>query len=150
MSQLTSGLAGWPGFNEVFAVSALEGNGIAELKTYLISQAKKSDWIFNPKLKTDLSPPELVINIVKSKCLEVYPGSYPYQLKPQIGEWKVENGVLRLNIQFLVRPSLERYLLGKEKGGLRRVAKLSEVDLQNFFSCPVFMSISVHSNSSKK
>ena len=74
VSQLTNGLAGWPGFSEVFAISALQGKGISELRTYLLSQAKKGPWLHNPKIKTDLSPPQHVINIVKSKCLEIYEG----------------------------------------------------------------------------
>ena len=90
-----------------------------------------------------------MINIVKSKCLEVFKGNIGYNLKPKIGEWKVENSVLRLNIQFIVAPSTKKVLLAEDAAGLRTIAKLSECDLQDFFQTPVFVGISVHSNSEK-
>jgi len=146
VTQLTNGLVGWPGFNEVFAVSALENKGVDDLRKYLFAQAKDSSWLYHPKIKIELSPQELVLSVIKSKCLEVFQGDIGYNLKPQIGEWKVENGVLRLNIQFVVRPAFEKILLYDSGSGLKSIAKLSEFDLQDFFQTPVFVIISVHSN----
>ena len=56
-------------------------------------------WLYHPQLRTTLPPQDLVIDIVKSKCLEVMIGPHPYRLKPKISYWKVENDVLRLNVQ---------------------------------------------------
>lgn len=134
VSQLTNGLVGWPGFDEVFAVSALENKGVDDLRKYLFGQAKDSSWLYHPKIKTELSPQELVLSVIKSKCLEVFQGDVGYNLKPQIGEWKVENGVLRLNIQFIVRPAHKKILLDERGAGIKSIAKLSEFDLQDFFS----------------
>lgn len=61
VTQLTNGLVGWPGFKEVFAVSALHGNGVDDLRNYLLSLAKDSPWAFHPRLLTDVSPPDFVI-----------------------------------------------------------------------------------------
>ena len=101
VTQLTNGLVGWPIFKEVFAVSALNGGGISELKNYILSSAKKGQWKYHPQLRTDISPPDLVKDIIKSKCLEVITdkGALPYKIEPKISAWKIENGVLRLNVQ---------------------------------------------------
>ena len=56
-------------------------------------------WLYHPQLRTTLPPQDLVIDIVKSKCLEVMIGPHPYKVKPKISFWKVENDVLRLNVQ---------------------------------------------------
>jgi GTPase Era involved in 16S rRNA processing len=117
---------------------------VDDLRKYLFDQAKTASWLFHPKIKSDLSPPDLVLNVIKSKCLEVFEGSIGYTISPKIGEWKVENEVLRLNIQFIVAPSVEKILLADHAAGLRAIAKLSECDLQNFFQTPVFVGISVH------
>ena len=42
VSQLTNGLFGWPLFQDVFAVSALDGSGISELREFILSQGKVS------------------------------------------------------------------------------------------------------------
>jgi GTPase Era involved in 16S rRNA processing len=60
VSHLTNSLAGWPGFKEVFAVSALEGNGVDDLRDYIIHSAQEAPWDFHPDLKTDLNPKDLV------------------------------------------------------------------------------------------
>ena len=115
-----------------------------DLRKYLFAQAKTASWLFHPKIKSELSPPDLVLNVIKSKCLEVFEGPIGYTISPKIGEWKVENEVLRLNIQFIVSPSVEKILLADHAAGLRTIAKLSECDLQDFFQTPVFVGISVH------
>ena len=100
VSQLTNGLYGWPLFQDVFAVSALDGNGVGELKEFILSQGKANrQWLYHPQLRTTLPPQDLVVDIIKSKCLEVMIGPHPYKLKPKISHWKVENDVLRLNVQ---------------------------------------------------
>ena len=40
-----------------------------------------------------------VIEVVKSKFLEVLSGALPYKIKPEIASWIVENEVVRINIQ---------------------------------------------------
>lgn len=128
VSRLTNGLCGWPNFDEVFAVSALEARGIEELKSYIFAQAKEGHWLYHPQIQSNLSPPDLVswqiereiqslnvlgislqvIEVVKSKFLEVLSGALPYKIKPEIASWVVENEVVRINIQ--VNNALDFYL----------------------------------------
>ena len=49
-----------------------------------------------------------VIEVVKSKFLEVLSGALPYKIKPEIASWVVENEVVRINIQ--VNNALDFYL----------------------------------------
>ena len=55
ISELCTGLVGWPGFQEVFTVSALHGDGVDELRDYLTHKAYPSygHWKFDPNLVTD-------------------------------------------------------------------------------------------------
>ena len=85
VTQLTNGLVGWPIFKEVFAVSALNGGGVSELKNYILSSAKKGQWKYHPQLRTDISPPDFVKDIIKSKCLEVMTDAY--KIEPKILAW---------------------------------------------------------------
>ena len=49
-----------------------------------------------------------MIEVVKSKFLEVLSGALPYKIKPEIASWVVENEVVRINIQ--VNNALDFYL----------------------------------------
>ena len=77
VSRLTNGLCGWPNFDEVFAVSALEGRGIEELKSYIFAQAKEGHWLYHPQIRSNLSPPDLVSerSRKKSNSVQVSKGS---------------------------------------------------------------------------
>lgn len=143
VSRLTNGLCGWPNFDEVFAVSALEARGIEELKSYIFAQAKEGHWLYHPQIRSNLSPPDLVIEVVKSKFLEVLSGALPYKIKPEIASWVVENEVVRINIQ--VQTKQPDILLQNRGYDLRLVGKLAEKDLQDFFGREVFLLISLHS-----
>ena len=80
-------------------MSALKGEGINDLKEYLIKAAKPGDWDFPEDLFTDQDPRETVKQIVKAKFLEVLPSDVPYKISPVIQTWSMDNGVLRLGIQ---------------------------------------------------
>ena len=55
LEELTKGLVGWPGFEEVFTISALHGDGIDDLREYLLQNAKPSHglWKYDQDLLTD-------------------------------------------------------------------------------------------------
>ncbi len=145
LEQLTKRLPGWPGFRDVFTVSALKGRGVADLRGYLFDFAEEAPWQFHPDLKTDLDPRDLVTKVVKSKLLEVLPKEAPYLLQPEIASWKIENGVLRLNITInSSKPRLTGLLLYHGASNLKTVSQLTEHDLQNFFGREVFVLLSVN------
>lgn len=79
------------------------------------------------------------------------PGEVPYRIVPEIASWKVDNGVLRLNIQLTSsKPRVTSLLLYHKASNLSLIAKLCEHDLQNFFGREVFVLISVNVTHSPK
>ena len=55
MHELTAGLVGWPGFKDVFTISALNGDGVSDLRQYLLASAKEGEWRFAESVRFDLS-----------------------------------------------------------------------------------------------
>ena len=55
IEDLSNGLVGWPGFQDVFTVSALHGDGVVDLRDYLIEKAYPSygQWKYDKNLLTD-------------------------------------------------------------------------------------------------
>ncbi len=118
--------------------------GIDVLKKYVLASAKSAPWTFSDQVKTCEDPRDFVLATVKAKLLEVLPGDIPYTLKPRIDSWLVEEGLLRVGITVdSHHMRISSALLGKGAVNVKKVASLSETDLQNFFQCTVFVTIFV-------
>ena len=61
IEELCKGLVGWPGFENVFTVSALHGDGVEDLNQYLVEKAYPSYgyWEYNQDLLT------IKVNVMK-------------------------------------------------------------------------------------
>ncbi|VDH97610.1 Hypothetical predicted protein [Mytilus galloprovincialis] len=75
---------GWPYFSRVFMISALENDGVEELKDYLVKQAKTGDWMYHSSVLVDQNPFDIAKQIVWEKLLEYLPKNMPYQLHPRL------------------------------------------------------------------
>ena len=97
---LTAGLLGWPGFRDVFSVSALTGEGVDQLRwlgcchlcstleilflfarEHLVAAAMPGQWGFDPILKTDSDPQTVMLGVVRSRLLANLPKNIPYKLE---------------------------------------------------------------------
>ena len=99
---LTAGLLGWPGFRDVFSVSALTGEGVDQLRylrggwadaifhlpklisfirEHLVAAAMPGQWRFDPSLKTDSDPQTVMLGVVRSRLLANLPKNIPYKLE---------------------------------------------------------------------
>lgn len=75
---------GWKYFKEIFMVSSLIGDGLSEVKNYLISQAKAGQWIYEPHIWTDQTMETVILTTIKATFLDFLQQEIPYQLKPEI------------------------------------------------------------------
>ena len=55
LEALSRGLVGWPGFEDVFTVSALHGDGVDDLRDYMLQNARPSHggWKYHQDLLSD-------------------------------------------------------------------------------------------------
>ena len=80
---------GWKNFDRVFMVSALDGDGVDELRKYLISKAIPRTWSYPASMITPLNPSQIVYNAIREKLLEYLPQEIPYTMSLQIQSWDV-------------------------------------------------------------
>ena len=149
VSNLTGGLVGWPGFRDVFTISALNGDGVSDLKQYLLGSAKDAPWRYPHDMKFDADPRDIVINIIKSKLLEHLPGPLPYKLQPVISIWEMEENWDRLNLVVTVDADNKhsaRLILGYKGSKIKGICEDIQETLVNFFSHEVNFKLSVIHN----
>ena len=146
VSQLTSDLIGWPGFRDVFTISALNGDGVNDLKNYLKASATPGFWPYPKEMRFDSDPRDIVINIIKSKFLEHLPKAVPYGLQPEISMWEMDANWDRLNILATVdakNKNTYKILLGPKGSRIQKMCQDTQEALINFFSHEVYFKLSV-------
>ncbi|XP_034240003.1 GTPase Era, mitochondrial [Thrips palmi] len=79
VAALSVNLSSWPHFCEVFMVSALEGNGVGDVKEYLLHEAQPGEWLFTDKKLRNQH--RLAVDFVKAACLDYLPDEVPYKLQ---------------------------------------------------------------------
>jgi len=141
-----AGLLGWPGFRDVFTVSALKGDGVDDLKEYLLGVAEPGPWNYPDNIKFDDDPRNIVINIIKSKFLDHLPGNIPYQLQPEIQMWEVDEDWNSLRILATVEAKNKnnfKVLVGPRGVKIKAMSEEIQDSLIDFFSHEVHFKLSV-------
>ena len=75
------GYGGCSRFDQVFMVSALTGNGVEQLRQYLLAEARSAPWLYSAGVTTDLDLQERIFEIFRGKLLELYKHEIPWQTK---------------------------------------------------------------------
>lgn len=68
---------GWPNFSRIFLISALTGDGVEDIVTYLKDEAYSGDWVIPPDEVTNTPPQKLVVDLAKAHFLDLIPYSIP-------------------------------------------------------------------------
>ncbi|ODM99950.1 GTPase Era, mitochondrial, partial [Orchesella cincta] len=136
---------GWPYFNDIFMVSALEGDGIDMLRQYMILNAVPHNWLYDEDTLTDVPPEKLTLKIVAAKLLEHLPQEVPFKVKPEIEYWGdsgSDSGVLKVIIK--VKCPKERYkwiIIGTNGALVQKIANDTSRALNGLLKRPVDVAI---------
>jgi len=144
--ELVKGLLGWPGFRDVFSVSAKKGDGIADLLNYILENAKPGGHRFGSNILQEDDPRLTVVNIVKSKLLDNLHSEVPYKLVPQIEYWQFESNVLHIVVNIDATTRREYNMIKGQYGqtvGL--IASQIEAALEDFFDTEVKFKLQITS-----
>ena len=79
-------VGGWSKFEQVFMISASNGDGVEDVKQYFALKSKPNAWLFPPDMCTDESFEEQTQEIFREKLLQLYEHEIPWQIK-QVGSY---------------------------------------------------------------
>ncbi|KAM9320323.1 GTPase Era, mitochondrial [Gastrophryne carolinensis] len=130
---------GWPHFQEVFMLSALNGDEVETLKKYLMSLAKPGKWWFHSDVVTTQTPQEICDNIIREKLLEYLPQEIPYSITQVTGLWEEGSGGELVIMQTLLvaKKNHVKLLIGAGGHLISKIAEEAGRDLMNAFLCDV-------------
>eukprot|EP00057_Strongylocentrotus_purpuratus_P025724 XP_011680198.1 PREDICTED: GTPase Era, mitochondrial [Strongylocentrotus purpuratus] len=133
--------SGWNGFKAVYMVSALHGDGVNDLKEFLVTNAKPGDWEYHEDVVTNLTPEEIVRDAIREKLLETLPQEVPYNISQSTELWRTgENGELHI-VQILICHKKSHVRMLEKK--LAWIGRQATQDLMDAFHCDVKLSLHV-------
>ncbi|XP_060812198.1 GTPase Era, mitochondrial [Bombus pascuorum] len=71
----------YPKFDDIFMISALNGDGVDDLRNYLLDSARVSNWKYDEKHYSDQPTKVIIEQTVRAKLMDMLPHEMPYKVK---------------------------------------------------------------------
>lgn len=128
-------------FAATFMVSALNGNGVADLKTWLAGQVPAGPWHYPPDQISDAPLRQLAAEITREKLFERLHQELPYQSTVETESWKeLKDGSIRIEQTIYVeRESQRKIVLGKGGQTIKAIGADARKDIAEVAEAPVHL-----------
>lgn len=134
-------IGGWSRFDNIFMISARNGDGIQDIKKYFAAKAKPSGWIYSADVHTDQSLDARIKDVFREIFLKLYDHEIPWQINQVTVLCELKNnGQQRIHQKLYCRKKSQRRCV-LEKIDILSGTAVSE--LENLFGCPVDLSVDV-------
>ncbi|KAJ8732817.1 hypothetical protein PYW07_015416 [Mythimna separata] len=135
---------GYSKFSDVFLISALNGDGVEDIKNYLISNAKTAGFQYSPTEWTDQKPESLIEEAVRAKFLDFLAQEIPYKLNVQLEYYEDIEEQQKILCSVAVEcpnERLSRLIAGAGGGRLQQIKSHIRTDLIDLFKKTVVIDI---------
>jgi GTP-binding protein Era len=112
-------------FDSTFMISALTGDGVADLKRWLASRMPESPWLYPPDQMSDAPLRQLAAEITREKLFERLHQELPYHSTVETESWKeLRGGDIRIEQTIYVeRESQRKIVIGKGGQTLKSIGE---------------------------
>ena len=137
-------------FTDFFMISALTGDGVADLRKALAERLPKGPWHFPEDQLSDMNDRLFSAEITREKLFLNLHQELPYSLTVETEKWEpFENGAVKIEQTIYVeRDSQKGIVLGKGGERIRRIRTLAQEELEAILERPVhlFLFVKVREN----
>ncbi len=137
-------------FSEVFMISALKGDGVADLLAALASKLPLGPWHYPEDQLADISERLLAAEITREKLFLQLHQELPYASTVETESWKeVKGGALRIEQVIYVRRDTQKAIvLGKGGQQIKQIGAEAREEMAEIFGCTVhlFLFVKVRDN----
>jgi len=128
-------------FAATFMVSALNGHGVADLKTWLAAQVPAGPWHYPPDQISDAPLRQLAAEITREKLFARLHQELPYQSTVETESWKeLKDGSIRIEQTIYVeRESQRKIVLGKGGQTVKAIGADARKDIAELAETPVHL-----------
>ncbi len=112
-------------FDSTFMISALKGDGVADLKSWLAERMPLSPWLYPPDQMSDAPLRQLAAEITREKLFERLHQELPYHSTVETEQWKeLRGGEVRIEQTIYVeRESQRKIVIGKGGQTLKSIGE---------------------------
>ena len=137
-------------FDQVFMISALDGNGVAALKSHLARVMPEGPWHYPEDDISDAPLRQLAAEITREKIYHWLHEELPYSTTVETTDWKdFKNGSVRIEQTiFVERDSQKSIVLGKGGETIKKLSSDSRAEMAKLLERPVhlFLFVKVREN----
>jgi GTP-binding protein Era len=127
-------------FAETFMISALDGDGVADLRSYLARSVPPGPWHYPADEVTDAPMRVLAAEITREKIYDRLHDELPYQIAVETTAWKEQGKAVRVEQTILVeRDSQKSIVLGKSGATIKQLSMESRKELSEILERPVHL-----------
>lgn len=132
-------------FDEVFMVSALNGDGVDDLQAYLASKMQPGPWLFPEDQLSDLPQRLLAAEVTREKAYLYLHQELPYALAVDTEDWQdFKDGSVRIGqVIYIERETQKGIVLGKGGQTIKRIRSEAQHELAEMLDRPVHLFIHV-------
>jgi GTP-binding protein Era len=147
---LAKTLDGQMAFDRIFMVSALDGKGIADLRTYLAGIVPAGPWHYSEDDVTDVPMRTQAAELTRECIYRFLHQELPYTTTVETTDWKAfKDGSARVEQTIYVeRDSQKKIALGKNGEAIKAISMASRKELSEILEQPVhlFLFVKVREN----
>jgi GTPase len=112
-------------------ISALTGDGVADLKTWLAGHVASGPWLYPPEQMSDAPLRQLAAEITREKLFERLHQELPYHSTVETDVWKeLRNGKIRIEQTIYVeRESQRKIVIGKGGQTLKSIGEAARREI---------------------
>jgi len=139
--RLTGELSAMKAFDQVFMISALTGDGVADLKAYLAEAVPPGPWLFPEDQLSDASLRQTAAEITREKLFLRLHEELPYALTVETTDWKeLKDGSVRIEQTIYVeRESQRRIVLGAKGAMIKEIGSAARTEIAEIAGVPVHL-----------
>ncbi len=128
-------------FAATFMISALSGDGLADLKTWLAANVPPGPWLYPEDQISDAPLRQLAAEITREKLYLRLHQELPYQSAVETTDWKeLKDGSVRIEQTIYVeRESQRKIVLGKGGATIKAIGAAARADIAEAVEQPVHL-----------
>jgi len=127
--------------NRVFMISALTGDGLADLRAYFAEAVPPGPWLFPADQLTDASLRQTAAEITREKLFLRLHEELPYTLTVETADWKeLKDGSIRIEQTIYVeRESQRKIVLGAKGQTIKEIGSAARAEIGEMAGTPVHL-----------
>lgn len=128
-------------FQATFMISALTGDGVADLKAALAARMQRGPYLYPPDQLSDAPMRQLAAEVTREKLFERLHQELPYQSTVETEQWKeLRGGGVRIEQTIYVeRESQRKIVLGKGGATIKAIGAAARKDITAMLEQPVHL-----------